>query len=75
MIQAYLTICDLLLQFNAKLGHNNPSLAPLVYVPDNLMQDLLARFLNEKVFVEDEDGELDVDRCILIDRAFVFLLQ
>lgn len=61
MIQAYLTICDLLLQFNAKLGHNNPALAPLVYVPDSLMQDLLARFLNEKVFVEDEDGEWDVD--------------
>lgn len=62
--EAYLTICDLLLQFNAKLGHNNPALAPLVYVPDSLMQDLLARFLNEKVFVEDEDDTMDENKKI-----------
>jgi cohesin complex subunit SA-1/2 len=55
--QAYVTICDLLIVFSRNLAQN-PLLEPLVYEPDKNLQAQLGDFLNEKVFIEDDDGAL-----------------
>ena len=54
---AYVTICDLLIVFGKQLASNNVLIKPLVYEPDGPMQSLLSTFLNDKVFIDDEDGE------------------
>ena len=56
--QAYISICDLLIVF----GKQTP-IKSLLYEPDKSMQLNLVNFLNEKVFVEEEDGELKHVTC------------
>lgn len=54
---AYITICDLLIVFGKQLANSNALLKPLVYEPDQNLQLQLSGFLNDKVFIDDEDGE------------------
>ena len=56
MFQSYITICDLLIVFSRHLS-NNAVLEVLVYEPDKALQGELSSFLNDKVFIDDEDGE------------------
>ena len=44
---------------------------PLVYEPDRNMQQQLSGFLNEKVFVDDDDGE---GGCVSrLDQIFIII--
>ncbi|XP_046568890.1 LOW QUALITY PROTEIN: cohesin subunit SA-2-like [Haliotis rubra] len=56
--EAYVTICDLLVVFSKHLGEN-AVMKPLVYEPDKNMHLHLSNFLSEKVFVEDDDDDVD----------------
>lgn len=56
--EAYITICDLLIVFGKNLG-DNAVMKPLIYEPEKNLQLQLCNFLNEKVFVEDEDDDVD----------------
>ncbi|XP_072766130.1 cohesin subunit SA-2 isoform X1 [Anoplolepis gracilipes] len=57
---AYNTICDLLVIFcNQLTTHTNPLMHQLVYEPDQAMQNMLNRFIQEYVFFEEEDDEHD----------------
>ncbi|KAM0735901.1 Cohesin subunit SA-1 [Formica fusca] len=57
---AYNTICDLLVIFcNQLTTHSNPLMHQLVYEPDQAMQNMLNRFIQEYVFFEEEDDEHD----------------
>lgn len=57
---AYTVICDLLVVFcNQLLSNHNPLMHELVYEPDHAMQSMLNNFVQEFVFVEEEDEELD----------------
>lgn len=49
-----MSICDLLIVFSRHLA---PSLERLVYEPDKNLQAQLGSFLNDKVFIEDDDGQ------------------
>lgn len=56
--EAYNTICDLLVVFcNQLTNHTNPLMHQLVYEPDQAMQNMLNRFIQEYVFFEEEDGK------------------
>lgn len=66
--EAYNTICDLLVVFcNQLTTHSNPLMHQLVYEPDQAMQNMLNRFIEEYVFFEEEDGML-----VLIYRIYIF---
>ena len=52
-----MTICDLLIVFSKNMA-TNLVLKPLVFDPDRNLQMELSGFLNDKVFIEEEDGEL-----------------
>ena len=56
VLQAYISICDLLIVFGRHLATSNALLEPLVNEPEKNLQGLLANFLTEKVFIDDEDG-------------------
>ncbi|KAI4493092.1 hypothetical protein M0802_009642 [Mischocyttarus mexicanus] len=58
--EAYNTICDLLVVFcNQLASHPNALMFQLVYEPDQAMQNMLNRFIQEYVFCEEEDDEHD----------------
>ncbi|XP_015171722.1 PREDICTED: cohesin subunit SA-2 isoform X1 [Polistes dominula] len=58
--EAYNTICDLLVVFcNQLASHPNALMSQLVYEPDQTMQHMLNRFIQEYVFCEEEDDEHD----------------
>ncbi|ELU02222.1 hypothetical protein CAPTEDRAFT_182123 [Capitella teleta] len=61
--EAFITICDLLIVFSRNLAQN-PVLEPLVYEPDKNLQSQLGDFLNEKVFIEDDDDDMDENQKI-----------
>ena len=46
----------MLIVFSKHLGQN-AVLEPLVFEPDKNLQKHVAGFLNDKVFIDDEDGE------------------
>ena len=52
--EAFITICDLLVVFSRQIGIN-PMLAPLVYEPSENMQNMLSDFVQEHVFIEEEE--------------------
>ena len=54
--EAFITLCDMLIVFSKHLGQN-AVMDPLVFEPDKNLQMHLAGFLNEKVFVDDDDGK------------------
>ena len=56
LLQAYVTICDLLIVFSKHLA-NIAVIEVLCYDPDKNLQAQLSGFLNDKVFIEDEDGK------------------
>ena len=58
-VQAYVSICDLLIVFSKHLG-DNPLMKPLVYEVDRNLQSHLSNFITEKVFVEDDDDGKDL---------------
>ena len=53
---AYVTICDSLIIYSKNLGEK-AGLKPLVYEPDKNLQKQLSNFLEDKVFLDDDDGE------------------
>ena len=58
--EAFISVCDLLIMF----GHcgkksGEADLAPLEYHPDRRMGELLNNFIQEHVFIEDDDEEMD----------------
>ena len=57
-----MTICDLLIVFSKNMA-TNLVLKPLVFDPDRNLQMELSGFLNDKVFIEEEDGELNLTRA------------
>ncbi|KAK0092308.1 hypothetical protein PV326_001714 [Microctonus aethiopoides] len=58
--EAYNTICDTLVVFcNQLASQSNPLIHQLIYVADQSMQDMLNQFIQEYVFVEEEDDEHD----------------
>ena len=57
-MQAYISICDLLVSFCKQL-EDNPLLRPLVYEPDRALQQTLNEFIQSYVFVEEDDEEQD----------------
>jgi hypothetical protein len=59
VLQAYLTMCDLLVVFCDQLGSNS-QLADLVYEPDRGLQIQLNDFIQNYVFIMEEDGKLIV---------------
>ncbi|XP_076097858.1 cohesin subunit SA-2-like isoform X2 [Mytilus galloprovincialis] len=56
--EAFITICDLLIVFSKNMA-NNDMMKPLVYEPDKNLQQQLSNFLTDKVFVDDEDDDVD----------------
>jgi hypothetical protein len=54
-------MCDLLVVFCDQLG-NNPQLAELVYEPDRGLQIQLNDFIQNYVFIMEEDGKLHLAR-------------
>jgi len=54
--QAYLCICDLLIIFSHSITQTSPQLEPLVFDAGKELQLRLTHFLNDKVFIEDDDG-------------------
>ncbi|XP_064615065.1 cohesin subunit SA-2-like [Liolophura sinensis] len=57
--EAFITICDLLVVFSKQIAETNPLLKCLVYESDKNLQGQLSGFLTDKVFVEDDDDDLD----------------
>lgn len=49
------------------MAQNSPELEPLVFEAKKELQQKLMRFLNEKVFIEDDDG--------LLCTSFVFSIS
>ncbi|KAL5005539.1 hypothetical protein ScPMuIL_018995 [Solemya velum] len=56
--ESFVTICDLLIVFGKHLG-DNAVMRPLIYEPDKNLQTQLTNFLTDKVFVEDDDDDVD----------------
>lgn len=57
--EAFVSVCDLLIVFSKNLGETNALLKPLVYEVDQEMHKRLSEFLTDKVFVEDDDDDVD----------------
>ncbi|THK32919.1 cohesin subunit SA-1 isoform X1 [Diachasma alloeum] len=58
--EAYNTICDLLVMFCNQLNSNpNPLLHRLVYEPDQDMQDMLNKFIQDYVFFDEDEEDHD----------------
>ncbi|PSN33726.1 Cohesin subunit SA-1 [Blattella germanica] len=58
MEEAYLTMCDLLVVFSDQLG-NNPALTDLIYDADRALQLQLNDFIQNYVFIMEDDDEQD----------------
>jgi len=56
MCQAYLFVCDMLIIFSHSIKQTSPQLEPLIFDAGKELQLRLTRFLNDKVFIEDDDG-------------------
>ena len=54
--QAYLCVCDMLIIFSHSIKQTSPLLEPLIFDAGKELQLRLTRFLNDKVFIEDDDG-------------------
>eukprot|EP00918_Siedleckia_nematoides_P083545 GHVU01183142.1.p1 GENE.GHVU01183142.1~~GHVU01183142.1.p1 ORF type:complete len:1040 (+),score=187.25 GHVU01183142.1:368-3121(+) len=61
--EAYITICDALIIFSDHLGQN-VGMKPLIYLPDKNMQVRLSNFLKDKVFIDEEDEDMDENQKI-----------
>lgn len=54
--------------FSKNLANKNPALESLAFSADGQLQEALSHFLNEKVFIEDEDGNgSDESKVVLGD--------
>lgn len=62
--EAYISICDLLVVFGKNLANKNAALASLTHSADGGLRESLSHFLNEKVFIEDEDDTMDENHKI-----------
>jgi len=54
--QAYLCVCDMLIIFSHTIKQSSPQLEPLIFDAGKELQIRLTHFLNDKVFIEDDDG-------------------
>lgn len=57
--EAFISICDLLISFSRKDSFRNSVLAPLAYQPDKAMAQLLNDFIQNNVFLEEEEEDQD----------------
>lgn len=72
-LQAYITICDLLVVFCNQLFTNpNPLLGDLVYEADKSLQTMLNVFIQNNVFVYQEEGRCKNYFCYL--QVVIFFL-
>lgn len=56
-LQAFNSICDLLIIFSHQLEHESPGVAPLVFKPDKGIMTQLQEFIQNKVFTEIDEDE------------------
>merc|ERR1719266_178121 len=56
--EAFISVCDLLIVFS-HMGEAKAPLKSLQYRPDSHIADLLDQFIQEHVFVDEEDEEID----------------
>ncbi|RWS14082.1 cohesin subunit SA-1-like protein [Dinothrombium tinctorium] len=59
--EAFTTICDFLIIFSYNLESESPSVAPLVYKPDRSLIQQLETFILQKVFIDEDESEDEVD--------------
>jgi len=59
-VQAYVTLCDLLVVFCNQLGQTNPSLDELKYEPDANLRNMLNEFIQNHVFIDDDEGMIHI---------------
>jgi len=52
-MQAYTSICDLLIVFSKNMAARDPALSTLVYAPDRSLKEKLLVFLDERVLIYD----------------------
>ena len=71
--QAYLSICDMLIIFGRSIAHNSPQLEALVFDAGKELQLRLKHFLNDKVFIEEDDGMNS--RLLLLNRSVFYQWQ
>ena len=57
--EAFVSICDLLIYFSRRVSYKTPVLAPLAFSPNNALATLLNDFVQNHVFIEDEDEDQD----------------
>ncbi|CAG5123705.1 unnamed protein product, partial [Candidula unifasciata] len=57
--EAFTTICDLLIVFSPSVGESNPLMRPIVYDVEPKLTAHLSDFLMTKVFIEDDDEDMD----------------
>ena len=57
--EAFLCICDLLIGFSRRVAFRSKLLAPLAFVANGGMSELLNEFVQNHVFVEDDEEEQD----------------
>ena len=57
-----MTICDQLIVFSPHMTDSNSLFGPLVFHVEPKLTHNLNEFLNEKVFVEDDDGKCGIYR-------------
>jgi cohesin complex subunit SA-1/2 len=62
--EAYLCISDMLIIFGHSVAQNSPQLEPLIFDAGKDLQKKLTRFLNDKVFIEDDDDGMDENKKI-----------
>ena len=55
--EAFLCICDLLIEFSRRVPFKSNVLAPLVFHPTNALSQLLNDFVQNHVFVDEDDQE------------------
>ena len=52
--EGFITICDLLIVFSKQMG-SNAVMVPLIYDPNENLQNMLSDFVQEHVFIEEEE--------------------
>jgi len=57
--EAFLCICDLLIGFSRRVAFRNTVLAPLAFQANRTMSELLNEFVQNHVFVEDDEEDQD----------------
>ena len=80
-LQAFISICDLLIVFSRHLATTAPQLDLLIVDPDRNLQGALSHFLSEAVFITEAEGLLPSTRLRVVGhpassyKLFVFQVR